>query len=125
MILSSDYSEYLIAILFPWYINDELKKHKYIMAKKYRSKIASIVISHITLKTPIVLPTHLNEQLVKWFQSMPISVTAFQQELDGFGAFHNTNNPVIFAKPINIQRLRRLQKEIIYYLFYFLRSPLP
>ncbi len=107
---------YLIALLFPGYIKNELIKNKYYMAERYGSFEALRKIPHVTLKTPIELPAYQHKHFLNWFQSMPITTSAFQQAINGFGAFDNPEYPVIFAKPDNISRLKRLQREIIYYI---------
>ena len=68
---------------------------------------------HITLKTPFKFPASEHNGLLIWFNNLYMPVGAFSIELNNFGAFHNTNSPVIFVNSIMSTSLYSLQKELI------------
>ncbi|KOS07336.1 hypothetical protein AM493_15785 [Flavobacterium akiainvivens] len=83
-----------------------LKEH---MALHYNSRKALRVMPHITLKAPF---TALQDKVVGWFEHLNLKTTPFLQTLDGFGAFANKHNPVIYVKPVASAHLTALQGEI-------------
>jgi len=104
---------YFIAIIPPQEICDAITEFKKDFADRFQSKTALKIIPHITLKAPFKFSMADNEQTIRWFNNMTISVSSFQQELKDFGAFHNRRNPVVFVKPVLNESLRKLQNEVI------------
>ncbi len=106
---------YFIAVIIPAPISEEITSYKQDVSMRYHSKAALRVVPHITLKTPMRLPAAWHETLLQWFQSLSISISPFQQDIDGFGTFNNKKDPVIYAHPVVTTNspLLQLQKEII------------
>ncbi|MBA4140377.1 MAG: 2'-5' RNA ligase family protein [Segetibacter sp.] len=104
---------YFIAIIPPEVICEEVTGFKEDFAIRFKSSRALKVIPHITLKVPFKLATENHEQILQWFEQLPVTVPPFQQELKNFGAFNNKRNPVIYVNPIMSPSLDRLQKEVL------------
>ena len=104
---------YFIALLPPENISNEINAFKQEIAKYYESNRALRVMPHITLKAPFKLESEKHILLLEWFRHIPVPVSSFNIELNGFGAFDNSKNPVIYVKPVNNDLLSKLQNEII------------
>jgi len=104
---------YFLAIIPPQQICDEVTSFKEDFANRFQSKTALKVIPHITLKAPFKLPHVAHDDTVQWFQQMPVTVSSFMQELNGFNAFHNKRSPVVFVKPVMNVSLHQLQKQVL------------
>lgn len=104
---------YLIAIIPPESIREDIQKFKEDFRQRFFSETASKVITHITLKTPFKLPFEKAEELKKWFERLYVGVEPFEIELKNFGAFHNPEHPVIYVNPSMTTQLYSLQNEII------------
>lgn len=108
-----DTSLYFIAIIPTEDISGEISSFKQEMADIYNSKKALRVMPHITLKAPFTIASHEDISVLEWFENIKINVTPFEIKLNGFGAFDNPKNPVIFVKPEESVTMRLLQKDIL------------
>jgi 2'-5' RNA ligase len=108
-----DTSLYFIAIIPPEEIATEITSFKQEMANIYNSKKALRVMPHITLKAPFTIPSHQDATILEWFENIKTNVNPFEITLNGFGAFDNPKNPVIFVKPEESVPMRLLQKDIL------------
>lgn len=104
---------YFIAIIPPQPICNDITSFKQDIAQRFNSRHALKTVPHITLKAPFKLLSTYDAALKDWFQNASFPVISFQQMLDGFGAFGNKKNPVIFVKPEASASLIKLQKELI------------
>src|SRR5438874_7853693 len=104
---------YFIAIVPPDEICEAVTTIKQDFADHFKSKKALKVIPHITLKAPFKFPVQDHTELLRWFESTPVFVHPFQQELKNFGCFANKRNPVIFIEPVMNESLAMLQKNVI------------
>lgn len=68
---------------------------------------------HITLKAPFTITAHRDAEVLGWFENIKANVNSFEIMLNGFGAFDNPKNPVIFVKPEDSVTLCVLQKDIL------------
>lgn len=108
-----DTSLYFIAIVPPEEISNEITSLKQEMANIYNSKKALRVMPHITLKAPFTITSNRDEEVLEWFENIKTDVKPFEVMLNGFGAFDNPKNPVIFVKPEESVPMRLLQKDIL------------
>jgi 2'-5' RNA ligase len=106
-------SLYFIAILLPGDISAEITAFKQEVADVYNSKKALRVMPHITLKAPFTVNSNEGETVLKWFTNIKTDAEPFGVKLDGFGAFDNAKNPVIFVKPEASNEMAVLQKQVI------------
>lgn len=104
---------YFIAIVPPEKICREITGFKDDFATRFKSRAALKLIPHITLKAPFKSPAAHHADTIQWFEQMRVTVSYFQQELEGFGAFHNRHKHVIYVKPIMNLPLQNLQKELL------------
>lgn len=108
-----DTSLYFIAIIPPEEISSDITSFKQEMADTYSTKKALRVMPHITLKAPFTIASHRDEEVVEWFENIKTDVPPFEIKLNGFGAFDNPKNPVIFVKPEVSEEMRMVQKDIL------------
>lgn len=106
-------SRYFIAVIPPDDICRDVTAFKEDMALHYNSKKALRIMPHITLKAPFITATNRDAEVLDWFKNLPIKTLPFEIALDGFGAFDNSRNPVIFVKPLLNPGLTALQNEVI------------
>lgn len=104
---------YFIAILAPDDVSAEITAFKQDIADNFNSSKALRSMPHITLVPPFKLSAQQHEDLNRWFLNTPVSVSPFTINLNGFGSFNNSNNPVIYVKPEEVGELRILQKELV------------
>jgi len=108
-----DTSLYFIALIPPEEVATEITSFKQEIADNYNSKKALRVMPHITLKAPFTITHRQDEEVLEWFQNIKTGVHSFEITLNGFGAFDNPKNPVIFVKPEDSVTMRLLQKDIL------------
>ncbi len=89
---------------------DELKRD---IATRFNSAKALKVMPHITLKAPFKWTPAAHNILLKWFVDLKLPGPSFDIRLQGFGAFNNRKNPVIFIKPADSISLVLLQRELV------------
>jgi 2'-5' RNA ligase len=104
---------YFIALLPPDTISDEITAFKKDIEHNYNSKSALRTMPHITLKAPFKLPADEHGKVTDWFNNLKPNVAAFTVHINGFGAFPNKHNPVIFVHPELSESLARLQAALI------------
>jgi 2'-5' RNA ligase len=104
---------YFIAIIPPQEICDEITVFKKDFSERFQSSVALKVVPHITLKSPFKLPAEKQEGLKIWFRQLPLFLNEFFIELSGFGAFPNTNSPVVFVQLVMNEALLILQKGVL------------
>jgi len=106
-------SQYFIAIIPSKEVATEITSFKQEMADIYNSKKALRVMPHITLKAPFTIPNHQDTEVSEWFFNIETDIKPFEITLDGFGAFDNPKNPVLFVKPEFSAAMNALQKDIL------------
>ncbi len=106
---------YFIAIIPPPEIVEEIRAFQQDMATRFGSSKALRVIPHITLKAPFAVETDQPFSFVKLFEQKVTDEPPFVQELNGFGAFPNYRNPVIFVRPALNPNLQKLQKSVLHW----------
>ena len=104
-------SLYFIAILPDDKISRELTSFKQDFADRFESKRALRIMPHITLKIPFRFPVDEHNELISWFEHLPLSQPAFNVQIHGFGSFKKKK--IIYAKPEVNPNLVNLQKELI------------
>lgn len=104
---------YFIAILLPEKVSAEVTAFKKHIAAHYNSKSALRTMPHITLKAPFKIPVVEHEALVRWFQNFEPG-PSFTIDINGFGAFPNPKNPVLFVYPELNDSLAALQSLVIH-----------
>jgi 2'-5' RNA ligase len=104
---------YFLAIIPNGKVTGEVTAFKNHIAAHYNSHKALRVMPHITLKAPFNATAPQNGAVMGWFTYLNLKATPFTITLNGFGAFANAHNPVIYVKPENCLPLQQLQQEII------------
>lgn len=108
-----DTSLYFIAIIPPEDISAEVTSFKQELADTYNTKKALRVMPHITLKAPFTINANRDAEVIEWFLNIETNIPPFETILNGFGAFDNPKNPVLFVKPEVSAAMRSLQKDIL------------
>jgi len=104
---------YFLAIVPHGKVAGEVTAFKEHIAQHYNSQKALKVMPHITLKAPFKTDATRHAEVTAWFRQLEVSVQPFIQHLNGFGAFNNKNNPVLYVQPVLNNGLAQLQYEII------------
>jgi 2'-5' RNA ligase len=104
---------YFIALIPPEDVDAEITNIKQQIANIYNSRKALKVVPHITLKAPFKVSAENSAMVLRWFNNLQLSSSAFNVTLDGFNAFENKNNPVLFINPLLSNDLKMLQKEVM------------
>jgi len=81
--------------------------------KRFESSKALKVYPHITLKAPFKCSANGRKELLNWFSQMVLRQKPFSMDLNGFGAFHNKYNPVVFINPVINNEIIKMQKELM------------
>ncbi|KAA6441257.1 hypothetical protein FEM33_02815 [Dyadobacter flavalbus] len=106
-------NRYLIAVIPPEKINEQIREFQHDMAGRFQSSKALRNIPHITLKAPFQTVGEDHTKVVNWFDALQIDVQPFSVALDGFGSFSGSARPVIYVKPVANPDLSSLQKQIL------------
>jgi 2'-5' RNA ligase len=106
-------SLFFIALIPDRELREKINIIKKDFSKRFESSRALKVYPHITLKAPFKCSESGKRELLDWFSEMVIQQKPFLIQLDGFGAFHNKNNPVIFVNPVINNELIKMQKELM------------
>ncbi len=104
---------YFLAVVPNGKVAGEVTAFKEHIALHYNSLRALRVMPHITLKAPFTIAQHLQNEVLRWFSRLNLKTAPFTVSLNGFGAFANAHNPVIYVKPVTSAALRQLQQEVI------------
>lgn len=80
---------------------------------RFESSKALEVYSHFTLKTPFKCSEGAKEKVLSWFSEMRLQQKPFHVYLNGFGAFHNKHNPVVYINPVPNKELVKMQRELM------------
>jgi 2'-5' RNA ligase len=106
-------NRYLIAVIPPEEINEQIRKFQHDIAGRFQSSKALRNIPHITLKAPFQTIHEEHTKVINWFDALQIDVQPFPVALDGFGSFSGSARPVIYVKPVANPVLSSLQKQIL------------
>jgi len=104
---------YFIAVIPSGELRNKVNELKQDIATRFYSARALKAMPHITLKAPFKWPLTAHNMLLKWFADLKLPGPSFTVKLQGFGAFNNRKNPVIFIKPAYSISLVLLQREIV------------
>ena len=104
---------YFVAIIPHGKVAGEITAFKQHIAAHYNSHKALRVMPHITLKAPFKIDAALHNDVCTWFNLLTVSAGPFTQHINGFGAFANKHNPVIYVQPVVSDVLVKLEQEII------------
>ena len=104
---------YFVAIVLPDELCEKIVEIQSEIADRFNSRKSLKVVPHITLKAPFTLPEFAHIHLLNWFANLIVKIPSFQVNLEDFGAFKNTKQPVIYIKPIANEALTNLQKLIV------------
>jgi 2'-5' RNA ligase len=107
---------YFLAILPPPALAEKISAVKKEIAENYGPRYALRVLPHITLQNPFKAPPGMEPaffELLQEFATLhpPLAVT-----LNGFGAFENKDNPVIYLKVEKNDALISLHKKLMNFL---------
>lgn len=105
--------QFFIAIVPPKEIADAVTAIKQDFADRFESSRALRVVPHITLKAPFRIFEGKRKGLLQWFGKLDLPSGMFEIRLNGFGAFDNPKNPVIFVNPEPSENLNALQRLLI------------
>lgn len=93
-------------------LSEKIRKEQNYFADKYHAQKASLNFPHLT----IIPPFHYDEQneaeVVGHFKKLVLTQKKFTVQLDGFGAFSNPKNPVIYIKPEYSDELVKVYSEV-------------
>jgi 2'-5' RNA ligase len=106
-------SLFFIALIPNRESREKINTFKLDFSKRFGSSKALKVYPHITLKAPFKCSEGGKSELLNWFTQMNTRQEPFSIELNGFGAFHNKHNPVVFINPVINSDLIQLQKELM------------
>lgn len=104
---------YFLAVLPPAETASAVDKIKLDFAANYGATKAVKVLPHITLKAPFTIDANRHAEITNWFNGVTTEIPPFDIRLNGFGAFDNAKNPVIFIKPEPNDSLHKLQKKVL------------
>ncbi|TDE18181.1 2'-5' RNA ligase family protein [Dyadobacter psychrotolerans] len=104
---------YFIAIIPPEDVCDEIITIQRYLADRFQTRKSLKVVPHITLKAPFACLATEHQNVVDWFDRLHLSVKPFSVELNDFGSFPNSKQPVIYIKPEENQSLTELQKSLL------------
>lgn len=104
---------FFIALISDRRLRQEINTFKLDFSKRFGSSRALKVYPHITLKAPFECLINGKRELLNWFTQMNIRQKPFSIKLNGFGAFHNKHNPVVFVKPEVSSELTNMQKQLM------------
>lgn len=103
---------YFIAVYPPQQIIDEVKIFKQDLAVHYENSKALKNDAHITLFPPFTREEELENDIHAAFQKIDTKISPFEIELNGFGSFGNSKNPVIFVQPEPNENLKELHMKV-------------
>ncbi|WP_232534820.1 2'-5' RNA ligase family protein [Chryseobacterium nakagawai] len=103
---------YFIAVYPPKEIIEEIKVFKKDMVISYGNSKALKNEAHITLFPPFSRELELEEDIHIAFQKINTHLLPFEIELNGFGSFPNSKNPVIFVHPEDNVHLADLHNRV-------------
>lgn len=106
-------NKYFIAIIPPDIVCNEIISIQQYLANQFKTQKSLKVIPHITLKAPFTSPAEEHQEILHWFEQLILPVGPFSVELNNFGAFPNSKQPVIYIRPKENQTLHELQKNIL------------
>jgi len=104
---------FFIAIIPPAELSENITEIKQDFADRFESRRALRIMPHITLKAPFKLAETKRKGLLEWFENLNISNGSFDVVLNGFGAFANPKNPIIYIRPEESTSLLQLQQKLI------------
>jgi 2'-5' RNA ligase len=104
---------FFIAVIPPKPIADKVTAIKQDFAGRFSSSRALRIVPHITLKAPFRISEGKRKGLLQWFDKLDIPMKIFEVKLNGFGAFDNPKNPVVFVRPETSDALSGLQRQIV------------
>lgn len=86
------------------------------ISKDFKDRFQSVKsynnFPHVTIIPPFTLDEAKEEILIEKFLNIKIETQPFHQKLNGFGAFPNAKNPVIFIRPENTAEISELYREV-------------
>ncbi|KAB1229140.1 2'-5' RNA ligase family protein [Chryseobacterium viscerum] len=103
---------YFIAIYPPQEIIEEVKVFKRDLAINYANSKALKNEAHITLFPPFFREIELESDIHTAFQKINTAMDPFTIELNGFGSFPNTKNPVLFIRPEENSHLTEIYHNV-------------
>lgn len=104
---------FFIALIPNRELREKVNEFKRDFSKRFDSSKALKVYPHITLKTPFKCSDNGKNELERWFHEILPQQKPFLINLNGFGAFHNKQNPVVFINLFANNELIKMQKELI------------
>lgn len=103
---------YFIAVEPQREIADKIRAVSKDFADRFESVKAYKNFPHITIIPVFKLPEEKEELLLNNFSSIKLETPAFELQLNGFQAFQNKKNPVIYIHPENKEQLKQLFNEL-------------
>jgi len=105
--------KYFIAIIPPEAVCNEIISIQQDLSDRFKTQKSLKVIPHITLKAPFTGLTEEHQEILHWFDQLILPDEPFSVELNNFGAFPNSKQPVIYIRPNENQMLYELQKNLL------------
>src|SRR5688572_17122426 len=103
---------YFIAIIPPPPLTAEIRLIQEDFSVRFLSKKALNVVPHITLLPPFRLRNEEIQRLHHWFETSRVDLDPFDLSLDGFAAFNNKKQPVVYLKPVVNDQLGQLHQQL-------------
>lgn len=100
---------YLLAILPPSYISEEIDEMRKELSAKYQVFAALKPPVHITLYRPVRIEQAAEEHFIKMLKPVSASHYPFGQQIENFGSF---NNKTLFVNTPKNPFIKSLQKDI-------------
>ncbi len=106
-------SLHFIALIPDRELRNKITSFKLDFSERFESERALKVPPHITLKAPFKCSGSGRDEVLNWFSEMSLQQKPFHLYLNGFGAFHNKGNPVVFVNPVANIDLLKMQRELM------------
>lgn len=106
-------SLYFIALIPDRELRKKINLIKLDFQKRFESSKALKVYSHITVKAPFTCSGTERTEVLSWFSGLHLQQKPFHLYLNGFGAFHNKNAPVIYVNPTVSREVLKMQRELM------------
>ena len=104
---------FFIALIPDRELRNKINPFKLDFSNRFESCKALKVYPHITVKVPFKCSGIDRQKVFSWFSEMRLQQKPFHLYLNGFAAFHNKHNPVVFVNPVPNRELITMQRELM------------
>ena len=112
--MTSLHELYFIAIIPPPDLTAEIRLIQQDFSSRFHSKKALKLVPHITLLPPFQMKNKEIQHFHHWFETHRVHLNGFDLSLDGFAAFDNKKQPVVYLKPVANDQLVQLHQQLFH-----------